>query len=330
LLLSKINQIWCPAAYHGSHRNTPFFQGWFFKLVDREKKQVFAFIPGIYLAKEEKKSHAFIQVLESQTHFSQYFTFPLQKFQAASNQLEIRIGENYFSREKLSVNLQSDQREIKGNIEFGDFQPWPVTLVSPGIMGWYAFVPFMECYHGVLSLNHSLKGQLTFNKRQVTFDGGKGYIENDWGRSFPEAYIWMQSNHFAKDGISLTASIAKIPWLRRSFRGFIIGLLWEGKLYRFTTYTGASLKQVSIRENEIFFTVADNRYELRVKAKTGNHGQLHAPYDNHMIQRVSESLDSEIVIEFYKKKRKKLELLLEDHTSVGSAEANGKLKLILD
>ena len=328
MLLSKINQIWHPAAYHGDNQNSPFFQGWFFKLVDREKKQVYAFIPGIYLAAEEEKSHAFIQVLENQTHFSQYFTFSLQKFQAASKRLEIRIGENYFSREKLSVNLQSDQLEIKGNIEFGNFQPWPVTLVSPGVMGWYAFVPFMECYHGVLSLNHSLKGQLSVNKRQIIFDGGKGYIENDWGRSFPEAYIWMQSNHFAKDGISLTASIAKIPWLRRSFRGFIIGLLWEGRLYRFTTYTGASLKPVSIRENVILFTVKDKKYELRVKAKTGSQGQLHAPYDDRMIQRVSESLNSEIFIEFYENKGYKL--LLEDHTSVGSAEANGTLELIID
>ena len=23
-------------------------------------------------------------------------------------------------------------------------------------MGWYAWVPFMECYHGVLSLDHTI------------------------------------------------------------------------------------------------------------------------------------------------------------------------------
>ena len=31
-----------------------------------------------------------------------------------------------------------------------------------GIMGWYRFVPFMQCYHGVVSLNHKLNG--TFKK----------------------------------------------------------------------------------------------------------------------------------------------------------------------
>jgi hypothetical protein len=330
LILSKFNQIWHPEAYHGRGRKTPFFQGWFFKLVDKEKKHVYAIIPGIYITTEKDKSHSFIQVLENQNHQSYYFSFPLQEFSAALDKLEIRIGNNYFSKEKINVNLQSEELDIKGKIAFGNFKPWPIKLISPGVMGWYAFVPFMECYHGVLSLDHSLQGSLTANNKHISFDQGKGYIENDWGRSFPEAYIWMQSNHFTTNDISLTASIAKIPWLRNSFRGFIIGLLWEEKLYRFTTYTGATLRQVSFNKNKIFFTVADTGYELRVKAVTDNQGQLHAPYDNQMVKRVSESLDSEISIEFYKMDGNNLSLIFKDQGSPASAEANGNLDLILD
>ena len=32
---------------------------------------------------------------------------------------------------------------------------WPVKVTSPGAMGPYAFVPFMECYHGVVSMDHT-------------------------------------------------------------------------------------------------------------------------------------------------------------------------------
>ena len=36
-------------------------------------------------------------------------------------------------------------------------------------------------------------------------------------------------------------SVANVPWLRNSFDGFIVGFRHEGRLYPFTTYTGAKI-----------------------------------------------------------------------------------------
>jgi hypothetical protein len=330
LILSKISQIWRPEAYHGDGKKGPFFQGWFYKLVDHSKQHTLALIPGILISPEKDKSHAFIQILENRSHRSFNIRFPLREFRASENHLEITIGENVFSAQSINLNLQSDDLEIKGNIVFNKFLPWPVKLFSPGIMGWYAFVPLMQCYHAVLSMNHSLQGEVTLNGHHILFNGGKGYVENDWGRSFPEAYIWMQANHFDTEGVSLTASIAKIPWLRSAFRGFIIGLFWDGKLYRFTTYTGAKLTQVTVKGCEISFSVNSSRYELRVKAVTGKQGHLDAPGDSQLLTRVSESLDSEIFLELYEKVGKNNYLKFKDHATPAAAEANGNLQLILD
>ncbi|MCK7537696.1 MAG: tocopherol cyclase family protein [Marinilabiliales bacterium] len=38
--------------------------------------------------------------------------------------------------------------------------------------------------------------------KMADFSGGRGYIEKDWGHSFPSAYVWMQSNHFQLARIS--------------------------------------------------------------------------------------------------------------------------------
>jgi tocopherol cyclase len=51
-------------------------------------------------------------------------------------------------------------------------------------MGWFAYVPFMECYHGVLSLDHEVNGRLRLGKRETDFSGGRGYIEKDWAAPF--------------------------------------------------------------------------------------------------------------------------------------------------
>ena len=39
-------------------------------------------------------------------------------------------------------------------------------------------------------------GSLEINGAEISFEGGKGYIEKDWGRSMPSDWIWIQSNHF--------------------------------------------------------------------------------------------------------------------------------------
>ena len=66
-------------------------------------------------------------------------------------------------------------------------------------MGPYTFAPFMECYHGVLSFDHTIAGSLAVDGQELDFTGGHGYIEKDWGQAFPKAWIWTQSNHFGAD-----------------------------------------------------------------------------------------------------------------------------------
>ena len=89
------------------------------------------------------------------------------------------------------------------------------------------------------------------NAESINFTGGRGYIEKDWGQSFPAGYVWFQSNHFDIAGTSLTASIAVIPWLGSAFRGFIVGLWHQDKLYRFATYTGAKTKTLTITDDQV-------------------------------------------------------------------------------
>ena len=60
----------------------------------------------------------------------------------------------------------------------------------------------MECYHGILSMNHSISGDLIINNKKINFNSGRGYTEKDWGHSFPLGYVWMQSNHFSNKNIS--------------------------------------------------------------------------------------------------------------------------------
>ena len=59
-----------------------------------------------------------------------------------------------------------------------------------------------------------------------------GYIEKDWGCSFPKTYIWCQGNNFEKSNASFMLSIANVPFKMFNFRGMICVLLIDDKEYK--------------------------------------------------------------------------------------------------
>ena len=164
-------------------------------------------------------------------------------------------------------------------------------------MGWYGLVPFMECYHGIVSFGHGLRGDVLVEGTPASFDDGRGYLEKDWGRAFPSGYVWMQTNHIDADpAASLIASVAIIPWVRSSFRGFIVGLRHGGRLHRWATYNRSREVLLAIDDQHVRWTLEgpDGRLELIAERVRG--GLLHAPLRTAMHQRVEETLDGRVSI----------------------------------
>ncbi len=294
-MIDFVRRTMHPLRYHGKRRQRPpFFEGWYYKLVDATEQHRFAVIPGVFLTQDP---HAFIQVLDGATGQATYHRYPLETFWAADDRFEVHIGPNRFDMTTMALLIERPEQQIVGQVRFGSVTPFPVSLPSPGIMGWYAWVPGMECYHGVVSLDHLIYGELCIDERPISFDGGRGYGEKDWGRKFPEAWIWFQSNHFATPGTSLTASIAIIPWGPGAFPGFIIALWHEGRLYRFATYTGAVTESLEVSDDTVHWVVGDNKHRLEMTVRQSANslfGLLKGPDDAAMGKRVDETLDATV------------------------------------
>lgn len=293
-MLNFLRTVLHPDRYHGRGKQPPFFEGWYFKLVDASQQQRWAIIPGIFLSHDPARHHAFVQVLDGVTGRATYHIYPAEAFWAAPDAFEVRIGPNEFSASRIKLALTHDERAVMGEVHFQNTTPWPVTLASPGIMGWYAWIPAMECYHGVVSLDHSLSGGLSIAGREIDFAGGRGYIEKDWGQSFPAAWVWMQTNHFPSPGVCLTASIAIIPWLRSAFPGFIVGLWHDARLYRFATYTGARTEHLEITDTHVIWTIRDRHHRLEMTAERAGGGLLLGPTRQEMHKRVNETLGATV------------------------------------
>jgi hypothetical protein len=297
---NRLRNIWRPESFHYHHRlerGGGQFEGWYLKLVDAAGEQPYALIPGVFLGADR---HAFIQILDGRAGTAAYHRFPIESFEAARDRFEISIAGNRFGRSGVSLAIAADgssaAQAARGEVRFGPWRPWPVTALSPGIMGPYSFVPFMECKHGILSLDHALEGALEIGGRRTDFGGGRGYVEKDWGRSFPSGYVWTHSNHFERPGISLTAAVAVIPWLTSAFRGYIIGFLLDGKLHRFTTYTKSVLERLQLSKTHLHLVIRNRTHRLEIDAEKADGAILHAPYEKQMIERVAETMTSAVEV----------------------------------
>ncbi len=324
-----MSNLWKPEVFQGRGKKKDYFEGWYFKSIDKDEKTAYSIIPGISLSRDSEKSHAFIMLLDARNHKMYYFTYSISDFWANGEYFEIKINKNYFSLEGIYLDIDDGQNKIKADLKFSNIISWPVKLLSPGVMGWYAFIPKMECYHGVLSFDHRIKGYMEINGDKKGFNGGKGYMEKDWGTSMPSSWIWMQTNHFEEEGISLFGSIANIPWLRNYFTGYIFGLLYKGKIYRFTIYNGAKVDKLLVNEDIIDVTVRNKKYILEISAKREEGVDLPAPSLGEMTSKVNESLNSRINLKFYKKNKNKNELLFSGTGRNGGLEFVGDINELL-
>ncbi len=284
-------KLYHPEIFQGHTSKQKYFEGYYYKLVSADERHAIAVIPGIAIY-DETDRHAFIQLIDGVGQVTSYHRFPLDQFAADARELNIQIRRNQFSKNRLSLDLP----ELKGDIRIIDTTSLVSSMFNPGIMGWYSFMPSMQCYHGIVSLHHRLEGMTTGSLGEIDWGKGTGYIEKDWGTSFPKCWIWLHSNNFDHTTpASLMASVAHIPWLGRYFPGFIVVLLADGVEYRFATYNGSRMK-CSVLEDRVVMEFKRKDLHLSLQAFRGPTAVLRSPITGQMTGKVNESLQATVEV----------------------------------
>lgn len=322
VIKNKLQALFNAEQYHGWGKTRRYFEGWYYKVINAKEDKAYAFIPGIAMD-ENGVQQAFIQVLDGKKLTAAYHKFEARDFIPQPGQFKVAIGNNLFERTKIQLDLPA----IKGTLSFQHQRPWSSTWYSPNIMGPFSFVPFMQCYHGILSMDHRIEGTLTIEGETVDFTGGRGYMEKDWGRSFPSGYIWMQTNHFSEPGISLKSSVAKIPWMGTSFIGFIAGVWLHDRLIEFTTYNFTKLRRSYADEQKVELVMENAKHRLSILAHRTAATSLASPIGGFMDGRIEESMTAKVEVQLFDKKNKKM--LLEDVGRNAGLEVAGKVEDIM-
>ncbi|MBN1500127.1 MAG: hypothetical protein JW982_08230 [Spirochaetes bacterium] len=317
--MKTLHQLFNPHVFQGTLNKKGYFEGWYHKHSSRDGKSVFSIIPGISLGDD---SHCFIQFIDNKSGETAYFRFNLEKFNYDRRTYSINIDNNQFSRNGFYIDICQRNLTLKGYAVYTDNIFYPGRIISPGIMGPFSFIPFMECNHGIVSINHKTSGHLKYNDHEYLLNNDAGYIEKDWGSSFPEEWIWLQANNFKIPDICIMASIAKIPWLGSSFYGFLCFLYLNGKLYRFMTYNFSRIRKLGYKNSMLTVHLKNNKYLLEIDVLCEAGRNLAAPINGKMDRIVKESINSRISFTL---KDKTGNIVAEDSSHSGGLEISGNI-----
>ena len=294
-IMNKLFFIKNPDLFQGEkylNSNKNYFEGWYFK--NTTNKDSIAFIPGINI--NDVQRNAFVQIITNCSSY--YITYDINEFKYNIEPFEIQIGKNYFSKERIHVDIEDNKQKVKvyGDIKYSNCKNINTSILNPNIMGPFAYVPFMECNHAILSMKNEINGLLNFNDTKISFNNDIGYIEKDWGYSFPKSYIWCQGNRFQNANASFMISIADIPFKFLSFTGIICDLIIDDKEFRFATYNNTKLIKCNIDNNLLDISLKKDNYKLNIKSSYNTGLRLSAPVKGKMEKDVFENIDSIITI----------------------------------
>jgi hypothetical protein len=289
----RIKKLFHPELFQGKYKKKHYFEGWYFKIIDYRTEHAFAIIPGISIG--EWDTHAFIQVLDADNKVS-YFRYDISDFEYNENQFEIMIGNNYFSKTRIRLNLKGQELSIQGDLYFHNIMEFPKTIFRPGVMGPFLYIPFMECYHEVVNIQHDIIGHLKISGKTVDFTDGIGYIEKNWGKSMPNSWIWVQSNHFHPDDVSLSLNVGKASCCGSSFIGFLSLFRYKERVFLFSTYSGARISRLYYNKNQLRVTIKDGRFRLDISVTHAEGGGLKAAVNGQMNRDIVESINAVVKV----------------------------------
>lgn len=317
-----------PDIYHGNKKSGNYFEGWYFKLVEPKTGYTLALIPGAFKSSKEDLSHSFIQILNGQDLAFNYVKFPYNSFVSSNHEFKFMVDNNMFSLNKLQLDIKTPEISIYGSLCFYNIKKWLDTFINPGSMGFYNYLPFMQCYSQVCALSGSLKGFLVINGEKVSFAGGDLYIEKNWGRDFPYSWVWVQCNNFRTNPISLSCSIGHIPFPLGSFRGFLIGLYYNDVFYKFTTINRSKLN-IEKQGSDVLIKTSNRLHTLTLKTHSSKDKFLliNGPRDIGMIPMVEETLSGELELTITDNANKKK--VVEDYGRYVGIEYGGDQKMVI-
>lgn len=290
-------------------RARPRFEGWFIRITSASGETA-AVIPGLYRGRSPDNDYGFIQVVDGKTNQAGCFKFPSWRF---DDRGALRLGNSCFAPTQIELHPEDTQGIVSGMLRFENLRPWTGRAWPSPAMGWFSWLPGLQCHQAVISLRHGVEGSLQLNGRTVDFGGGIGYLEKTWGRSFPNAWLWGQCQHFDRGPLSLFFAIANVPLAGSPMRGVTAALMAEDRLWRWGSWRGERVQvqrasgtlKITLRgwTGRLEISVPGNLADEEDAERDVSSPNVSIPTEKGLELRVHERLDQPLEIRLFDRRR---------------------------
>lgn len=274
-------------SFHGNHKKSHYFEGWYLK--HQSEQGMISFIPAVHID-EAGHTTASIQIITEDNSY--VVNYDGKDFFASKTRFYCRIGKSIFTSGGVYLDIKTSEISLCGKVKYGK-----LLSLTRDIMGPFRYLPFLQCNHGIVSLGHKITGSIKLDGEKLNMTQGIGYIEKDWGTSFPDSYVWSHCNWYENGICTIMLSIASIPIGGQSFTGCICSIYYGGEEYRLSTYQG--VKIVKNTEEEII--VMQDRKLLQITILEQSLQPLQAPSKGKMSRMIYEGLACLVRYRFWNK-----------------------------
>lgn len=247
--------------FNGTLDKKNYFERWHIYLIDALKEYTLNISVGVLLQGKEK--YAFIQVSSNQSELNHTIKYPIESVSYTSD--SIMIENNILCAEFIQLDIKEEGFHLRGKITFGNGKQINTTIWHPGLMGPFKWLPFLKSYHEVLSLTRSIMGELQFNGEMIHFNEGKGAVDKDWGKRFPNVWIWMQCNHFQNHDAALMVGVARMPIYFNYYTAFAVPFYFNDKVETYANYTGAYIAKLYRYKGYIHLIITEKSKVIDLK-----------------------------------------------------------------
>jgi len=263
------------------------FEGWYFR--EQSRDLTIAFIPALHYDEEGRMTGSLQVVFPEKSWFIAY-DHPVNM--NLPDSLFVVLGKNVFTEACIHLDIDEPGLSIKGDIYF-DHEPGAKFHVMgplgvPGVAGLLKTAGMLPCGHKIWAMEQELSGGLLINGEEVTFDGGKGYMEEDHGTTFPKNYFWTQCNWFGEKPLRISCAGVELPFAggRKTLMGCFACIDQGGYKVKLATYRGAKVEAYS----QEGFRIRQGKYLLEGWKMEGKPVKLQAPLGSAMSERTEEYL----------------------------------------
>ncbi len=276
-----------PNSIRGTFERNKFFEGWFQKVYSKSHKASFILIYG-YATHNSDDEFGFLQILiPNQTPEIVYF--PKNEVACDIEQHIFHMGKNLLTTEliRIDINGLSIELNLKNTQPFRTFK---------NSMGYTYFIPNLPCYHSVLNTVQSVSGEIQHNGVRYMLDHEMGYLEKNWGTTFPESYFWVHAIDPNNPAISLLFSRAKIVWLGKTYIKHVGYLRFDGQQIELRALKNFSVSNSNISPENRSIQIRSASAQIDLALGYGREVLFKGPKDGALSRSIAHQTDARIKV----------------------------------